>query len=357
MYFYDVKIQTNIKQNLVEKYVEESQIFKNIFLKFVFGPGWTRPTHFGLGWTSPTQWTVETVHWRRRRRRKRGEPAVLLAVAGQRMAWTTVGLSSYFLCFFCLCSVLPLVPCFIPSPSLWSFFYFCGSNCCCSRCWWWRWWPNVATNGGSRRRLLLLSPLFLLFLCLYLFVLLLLFLTGQGLLPMTGRTVATGGGSGVALVAVANWGELMVADGFFLSVFSSPSISVLLLLSLLLLFLMVAAIVGGAMVVLFCDGSSVGGGWEERWRRWWRCNDGSSPPSSVLPFHSPFSLLFLFLLFCPSSSPLKQTLPTIFCSPLLLQNFAPPHLLVPPLVFISRGGKGHLTPAMTQGKVGDERCW
>jgi hypothetical protein len=30
VYFYDVKIQTNIKQNLVKKYVEESQIFENI---------------------------------------------------------------------------------------------------------------------------------------------------------------------------------------------------------------------------------------------------------------------------------------------------------------------------------------
>jgi len=72
---------------------------------------------------------------------------------------------------------------------------------------------------------------------------------------MTGRTVAAGGGSGVAL---ANWGELRVVHGFF---------SVLLLLSLLLLFLMVAAVVGGVMVVLFCDGGSVDGGWEERWRR------------------------------------------------------------------------------------------
>jgi hypothetical protein len=33
VYFYDVKMQINIKQNLVEKYAEELQIFKNIFLK------------------------------------------------------------------------------------------------------------------------------------------------------------------------------------------------------------------------------------------------------------------------------------------------------------------------------------
>jgi hypothetical protein len=32
-------------------------------------------------------------------------------------------------------------------------------------------------------------------------------------------------------------------------------------------------------------------------------------------------------------------------------------LLVPPLVFISREGEDHLTPAMKQGKVGDGSCW
>jgi len=31
LYFYNIKIQTNIKQNLVEKYVEKSQIFENYF--------------------------------------------------------------------------------------------------------------------------------------------------------------------------------------------------------------------------------------------------------------------------------------------------------------------------------------
>jgi hypothetical protein len=31
VYFYDAKIQTNIKQNLVKKYAEELQIFENIF--------------------------------------------------------------------------------------------------------------------------------------------------------------------------------------------------------------------------------------------------------------------------------------------------------------------------------------
>jgi hypothetical protein len=80
----------------------------------------------------------------------------------------------------------------------------------------------VAADGGSRRRFLLLSPLFLLFLRLSLFVLLFLFLTGQGLLPMMGRTVAAGGGSGMALVAVANWGELRVVDGYFSLCFPRP---------------------------------------------------------------------------------------------------------------------------------------
>jgi len=55
LYFYDVKIQTNIKQNLVEKYVEELQIFKNIFFENFFWTGldpahsfWAGPDLFGL---------------------------------------------------------------------------------------------------------------------------------------------------------------------------------------------------------------------------------------------------------------------------------------------------------------------
>jgi len=59
VYFYYVKIQINFKQNLVEKYAEELQIFKNIF----FG---TRPTHFGLGRTmnSGALSTVHAEQWR-----------------------------------------------------------------------------------------------------------------------------------------------------------------------------------------------------------------------------------------------------------------------------------------------------
>jgi hypothetical protein len=52
VYFYDVKIQINIKQNLVEKYAEELQIFENIFLKFFFWTG-LDPAH--SFWTSPAQ--------------------------------------------------------------------------------------------------------------------------------------------------------------------------------------------------------------------------------------------------------------------------------------------------------------
>jgi hypothetical protein len=36
VYFYDVKIQINIKQNLIEKYAGELQIFENIFFEFFF---------------------------------------------------------------------------------------------------------------------------------------------------------------------------------------------------------------------------------------------------------------------------------------------------------------------------------
>ena len=59
LYFYDVNIQTNIKQNLVAEYAKESQIFKNIYFLNFFGPGRTRPAHFGLGQTCLAQWTVE----------------------------------------------------------------------------------------------------------------------------------------------------------------------------------------------------------------------------------------------------------------------------------------------------------
>jgi hypothetical protein len=62
LYFYDVKIQTNIKQNLVKKYAGKSQIF----LKKNFGPGWTQPTHFGMSGpvNSGALSTVHAEQWR-----------------------------------------------------------------------------------------------------------------------------------------------------------------------------------------------------------------------------------------------------------------------------------------------------
>jgi hypothetical protein len=39
LYLYGIKIQTNIKQNSVEKYAGKSQIFENVFLIFF----WTKP--------------------------------------------------------------------------------------------------------------------------------------------------------------------------------------------------------------------------------------------------------------------------------------------------------------------------
>jgi hypothetical protein len=57
LYFYGVKIQTNIKQNLVEKYTEKLQFFKKKkFLKFFLdrvGPG--QSFWVGPGWCCPAQ--------------------------------------------------------------------------------------------------------------------------------------------------------------------------------------------------------------------------------------------------------------------------------------------------------------
>jgi len=76
-------------------------------------------------------------------------------------------------------------------------------------------------------------------------------------------------------------------------------------------------------------------------------------------FQNLSPLLFL-LLSCLLPSFLKKFPPpeSVICfspSPEFLPP--PPLVLVPPLVFISRGGEGHLTPALAQGKVGDGSCW
>jgi hypothetical protein len=124
-----------------------------------------------------------------------------------------------------------------------------------------------------------------------------------------------GGGGKLGRVEGGRW--------LFFSVFSSPPVSVLLLLSLLLLFLMVAAVVGGVMVVLFCDGGFVGGGWEEQWRRWWRCNGALLLPllSCSFTLLSPFFSFFFRFARAPLLS--NKLPPSVFCSSLLLQNFAP----------------------------------
>jgi hypothetical protein len=66
LYLYDIKIQTNIKQNLIEKFTRKSQIFLKGFFKKFFGLGWTWPNHFGLGRTMNSEEGINklsTVHF------------------------------------------------------------------------------------------------------------------------------------------------------------------------------------------------------------------------------------------------------------------------------------------------------
>ena len=71
LYLYSIKIQTNIKQNLVKKNVEKLQFLKFFFFEF------SRTQLFGLGqnWPSHEQWlsTVHMLreHWRLVARRSR----------------------------------------------------------------------------------------------------------------------------------------------------------------------------------------------------------------------------------------------------------------------------------------------
>jgi len=118
-YLYSIKIQTNVKQNSVEKYVEKSQIFQNVF----FGLGWTRPNYFDVGPANPAMWVglelawpwTVALHyslagqwrsgWRRRRRKGRGKRLTGGGSNGGGVELRTmVGLSSSSLCFF-FCSV------------------------------------------------------------------------------------------------------------------------------------------------------------------------------------------------------------------------------------------------------------
>jgi hypothetical protein len=50
LYFYDIKIKTNIKKNLVEKYMKKLQVFKRNFFEIFLELGRTRPNYFFL-WT------------------------------------------------------------------------------------------------------------------------------------------------------------------------------------------------------------------------------------------------------------------------------------------------------------------
>jgi hypothetical protein len=82
-------------------------------------------------------------------------------------------------------------------------------------------------------------------------------------------------------------------------------------------------------------------------------------------FHSPYTLKIprFVPLFHTKTSPLflsfslpKTPPESVICfssSP----KFCHHSLLVPPLVFISRGGEGHFTPTMAQGKVDDVSFW
>jgi len=64
LYFYDIKIQTNIKQNLVKKYAEKSQIFLIFFLFFFLD--WAGPGPLILGWIPllHEQWMWIIIHAR-----------------------------------------------------------------------------------------------------------------------------------------------------------------------------------------------------------------------------------------------------------------------------------------------------
>jgi len=46
LYLYGIKMQTNIKQNLIKLYAEKSQTFKNIFI-FFNGPDLSGPVNSG----------------------------------------------------------------------------------------------------------------------------------------------------------------------------------------------------------------------------------------------------------------------------------------------------------------------
>jgi len=95
LYFYGIKIQTNMKQNLVEKTRENKfTIFEKEI--FFFQLSWTRPNHFGLGrhcrpikqWASPlftfniNSGEADAEEEEEEREREEGWPAVPYSAAG-----------------------------------------------------------------------------------------------------------------------------------------------------------------------------------------------------------------------------------------------------------------------------------
>jgi len=247
LYLYGIKIQTNIKQNSVEKYAGKSQIFINIFLNFFYGVGsgpiilgWGGAVQLSKQWRSPPLFTQNSGggNWRRRsgeggRRRKRGG----LAVALRRWCWRLLtgewlGRWLVLLLLFCI-------------------FFFCASPLC--------------------------------------FCFLLLFLMVQVLLSTTRRTMAAGGGSSGGYVDSRRWFFVLslLFPLFFLSVFWFL-ISVLFYFSSL------------SLVLLAVAHGAANGEWEEADNgSWW-----------LLQWRTVFATFFFFFflvqghqpLFCFSSS-------------------------------------------------------
>jgi hypothetical protein len=131
-------------------------------------------------------------------------------------------------------------------------------------------------------------------------------------------------------------GLQQVSDG------GSPSFFVFAWLPLPVSVFASSSVSHGADAVI--DDGENGGSW--RWLWWWLCERWFSS------LYKGVSLCF----FSTGRSSLLQKMPIPKIYLWFPQNSSP-KLLVPALVFISREGEDHLTPAMTQGKVGDGSCW
>jgi len=162
LYFYDIKIQTNIKQNLVEKYVRKSQFFSEMFFWIFLWTG-LDPTH--LFWVAPDlsgpvnsrEWInslsiVHTEQWRRcseEEEEEEGTGVDLRWLRGSAAGgcWPENSLDGgrpffFFSVFFLLlCSPLFLFFCVSFSPRfclllLLSSSISNGGCCCWLHCWW-----------------------------------------------------------------------------------------------------------------------------------------------------------------------------------------------------------------------------